>query len=122
MTATATRPRALNKSNALLRYQAAATLRYVSTLDRWKSVFPDAAALVEFWEAVKGLSWPGSYGSAPWEAACNVAGYIAAGTFAPSTLAFYERQLARPDPCPFDQGLFAILTAYGFQVPDSLKA
>lgn len=69
----------MNKMTALKKYEAATRLRDTSPLAEWRKVFPSRESLVTFRQDVGDLSWPGSYGEAPWDAAFSLAWHLANG-------------------------------------------
>ncbi len=79
----------MTKTQLIEKYCKAEKLRYVSPLENWTAVFPDAAALETFRLEVGNLSWPGSYGTSPWDDPFSIAYELHHG-ITESSLGFYN--------------------------------
>jgi hypothetical protein len=53
--------------------------RRTATVDDFKAAFPTRDSLMEFWQDVRKLSWPESYGQSPWDTTACVAYRVANG-------------------------------------------
>jgi hypothetical protein len=63
----------MNKQKALLKYEAAAKLRYTSHLSDWLKVFPGRASLEQFRLDFGNISFPENYGASAWDDAFSLA-------------------------------------------------
>jgi len=89
-----------------------------STVADWHEVFPDFAALDDFYDATKNMTFPGSYGQSPFDDAFSVAYEIRHG-LSPSSVEFYARMIHERDWHGYDNRML-ILESYGVQLPASI--
>jgi hypothetical protein len=60
----------MNNHQAALKYRH---LEKVQSREAIRKALPTLADLLTFWREVKTLSWPGSFGSSPWNYCCFIA-------------------------------------------------
>jgi hypothetical protein len=100
--------------------EKASVLRFQSSkIQEWQSVFPDKKSFVDFYQATKNKTFPGSYGQSPCDDAFSVAFALIHG-ISDSSVEFYSKKILEKD-WPGWENKMIILESYGLELPEKIK-
>lgn len=89
------------KARALAKWQPESVAEMSTRVEVFLKAYPSLERLEEFWNDVKGLSWPETYGSTPWPFATSVAYQVFSSDHRADPIARVRQQRTRHQDDPF---------------------
>jgi hypothetical protein len=101
--------------------ESASKLRFhTSTLEDWKSIFPDTESLESFFQLTKNETFPGSCGQSPYDDAFSLA-YAMRNGISETQISFYSREIQKNDWQGYANKM-RLLQYYGMELPEPIES